>query len=171
MVIKIIIKSLRYKRKQKQCGRFKTCIGFFFLVNKHRWQWWRHEMLTLSALRALAEGNPPVTVGLSYHWPSYSTWTFFYVSLSKVLNKRKNGLWFQAPWSSCDVTVMWHYAKLRLNQNAFCETWHIMLWWINLIPILFIPKLSKCHEILYIKPLETTIFIHLAYLKTYTWNE
>ena len=50
---------------------------------------WRHQMGTFSALLALCEGNPPVTVGLPSQRPATRIFgVFFDVSLKKRLNKQ-----------------------------------------------------------------------------------
>ena len=56
----------------------------------------RHQLETVSALVALCKGNPPVTSGFPSQMVSNADFdVFFYISLSKRLNKRTRCQWFE----------------------------------------------------------------------------
>ena len=73
---------------------------------------WHHDIEMLSALLALWEGNLPVTDGPSLHKrPVMGSFDVVRVSMlldctSCWANSRVACRWFEAPWHSCDVTVM-----------------------------------------------------------------
>ena len=91
---------------------------------QYHWQvrtydpWWRHDMGTFSALRALCVGNHPS--------PTTSDVELIY----KLLNLQSLCLWFETPWS----TLMWrHCNTMRCGLIVFkpvCLLWIcvIFLW-------------------------------------------
>ena len=71
--------------------------------------WWRHQMEIFSALRALCDGNPPVTGGFPSQRPvTRSFGVFFDLRLNKLLRKQSRRRWFETPspslWRHCHVT-------------------------------------------------------------------
>ena len=59
--------------------------------------WWRHQMETFSALLALCEGNPPVTVGFPSQRPVMRS---FDVLFEQWLGKQSIRWWFEMPYCS-----------------------------------------------------------------------
>ena len=69
---------------------------------------WRHPMEAVSALRALCEGNPPVTIGFPSQRTSNAGFdAFFDIILNKRLNKQSIRQWFETSvcslWRHCNV--------------------------------------------------------------------
>ena len=59
----------------------------------------------LSALLALCTQNPPVIFHKGPVMRSFDK--FFVVSLNKLLNKQLRCQWYEPPWHSCDITVIY----------------------------------------------------------------
>ena len=57
---------------------------------------WRHEMEIFSMLLALCERNPAVTGGFPHKAPVTHILSFLWYWSSKLLNKKRNGRWFEA---------------------------------------------------------------------------
>ena len=58
--------------------------------------WWRHQMKTFSALLALCEGNPLVTVGFPSQRPVTRSFDIFFdLRPNKRLNKQLRRRWFE----------------------------------------------------------------------------
>ena len=79
----------------------------FSIVMECTW-WWRHPMEAVSALRALCEGNPPVTIGFPSQRTSNAGFdAFFDIILNKRLNKQSIRQWFETSvcslWRHCNV--------------------------------------------------------------------
>ena len=75
------------------------CLRIYHKVRKNVWlfQWWLHQMKTLSALLAICAGNSPVTAEL---------WCFSDLCLNKRLSKQSWGWWFETLsrplWRQCN---------------------------------------------------------------------
>ena len=86
--------------------------------------WWRHQMETLSALRALCAGNSPVTGEFPAQRPVTRSFdVFFDLRLNKMLSKQSRGWWFlPSPYlSQCWVIVNWalrNTLQRNFNQNT-----------------------------------------------------
>ena len=80
----------------------------YFHSRKCNWKlWWRHQMVTFSALLARCEGNPPDIGGFPSQRPVTRSFDIFSnVCLNKWLSKQF--WWFNTPWRSlwshCNVS-------------------------------------------------------------------
>ena len=66
-------------------------------TSRCNWLWWF--------------GNPPAqsTVDSHYEWPVIPSFNALIIACqNKLTKKHLNFQWFEAPWRSCDVTVMWY---------------------------------------------------------------
>ena len=68
--------------------------------------WWRHQLETFSALLALGEGNPPVTLSVN---------VFFNLSLNKRLKKQSRRGWYETP--SCSA---WRHCNDIMTPGCHC---------------------------------------------------
>ena len=60
--------------------------------------WWRHQIITLSALLALCQGNPSIIVGFPSQRPATRSFgVFFDLRLNKRLSKQSKHQWFETP--------------------------------------------------------------------------
>ena len=79
---------------------------------RQRISWWHYGMKKLSIILDLCMGNPLVTGGFpsNHKGPLMGKlWCICSVfSLNKLLNKLLSYQWFDMPWDSCVVTVLWH---------------------------------------------------------------
>ena len=74
--------------------------------------WWRHQMVTFSALLALCVGNSPVTEEVPSQRPVARSFdVFFHQCLNKWLSKQSWGWWFETPSRS-----LWRHYNV-----FFCE--------------------------------------------------
>ena len=77
--------------------------------------WWRHQMITFSALLALCVENSPVTGEFPRQRPVTRSFDiFFHLYLNKRLSKQSWGWWFETPSRS-----LWRHS----NVSYYRETW------------------------------------------------
>ena len=85
-----------------------------FAVLRWHWTWWRHQMETFSSLRALCEGNSPVTdESPSQRAVNRSFDVSFYLCLNKRLSKQSRRRWFERP-----SRQLWRPCNEQLNSGA-----------------------------------------------------
>ena len=72
------------------------CGSHFYPPTSALFPWWRHQIETLSALRALCEGNLPVD-SLSQRPVTRSFHVSFDLRLNKQLSKQSGRRWFETP--------------------------------------------------------------------------
>ena len=91
-------------------------------------KWSCPDVEMMSTLLALCEGNPPVTPVVPPH-KGPIVWSFD-VSLNKLSNKQSSWLWFEIPWGTYDITVMWHSgAMMGWCWLGLCYVERLWLWW------------------------------------------
>ena len=95
--------------------------------------WWRHQMETFSALLALCEGNPRVTVGFPTQRPVSRSFDIFF-DLRLNIGRAKR-LWFETQSRSfrrhCSVIgLFWPNYAIRRHRSGLTLD-HVMLvaWW------------------------------------------
>ena len=83
-------------------------------------------------ITGLLERNPPATCGFpSQRTSDAELWCFSDVSPNKLLNKQASCRCFDAPWGSCDITVMAFVCATNFSRNQWqlnvlthlCVTW------------------------------------------------
>ena len=77
--------------------------------------WWRHQMITFSALLAHCEGNPPIIGGFPSQRPVTPSFDVFCdMRLNKRLRKQSRRRWFETPspssWRHCN-DVYWNFGN------------------------------------------------------------
>ena len=72
-------------------------LGCKIFYSKIRTIWWRYQVETLSTLRAICEGNSPVTGEFPSQRPVTRSFDFFYLRLNKRLSKQSWSWWFETP--------------------------------------------------------------------------
>ena len=79
--------------------------------------WWRHQMVTFSALLVLCAGNSPVTGEFPSQRPvARSCDVFFDLCVHKRFSKHSWGWWFETPSSS-----LWRHR----NEIGMAHFWHV----------------------------------------------
>ena len=84
--------------------------------------WWRHQMVTLSALLALCDGNSPVTGEFPSQRPVTQNFdVLFDLCLNKQLSKQLICPWFETPscslWHHCKKYLQYNFSVKELNKN------------------------------------------------------
>ena len=85
--------------------------------------WWRHQMVTFSALLALCVGNSPVTGEFPAQRPVTRNFeVFFDLRLNKRLSKQLWGWWFETPWPHsswrhCNGIGRWNSPSVNPSTN------------------------------------------------------
>ena len=109
--------------------------------------WWRHQMLTFSALLAICAGNSPVPGEFPVQRPvTRSFYVFSDLRLNKRLSKQSLGWWFDTPphplWRHCNAMFIKVYSVFRgpwctnrrsTHQVIIMTSWYIYMCCISLV--------------------------------------
>ena len=118
---------------KRQTSRMALSIS---LKKMHLKTWWRHQMVTFSALLAICAGNSRVTGEFPAQRPVTRSFdVFFDLCLNKRLSKQWGGWWFEKPscslWRHCNVSAKWQTFWSDLNVLTVaaqqCDT-YVMQW-------------------------------------------
>ena len=103
-----------------------------------RYAWWRHQMETSSALLALFEGNPPVTVDSSHKGQWAQLWCFLWSAQSRCrwFETRSRSLWRHSNEHSTSIVTVYKIEEV-FPQEILLKSWReFIIWWQNQYTVL-----------------------------------
>ena len=82
-----------------------------------------------NTILVLGEAKPPFTNGVpSQRASNAEFWCIFLVILNQPLDRQPSYRWFEPPWCSYDVTVMYESDPVAYHFQEACYTLHCPYW-------------------------------------------